>query len=240
VTALDNYGDYLRLDGRLPEAIEFAERARKLGEALVADHPTVTDYQQELGYVHGLLGDIRATTGRFDEADASFSRAMAICDKLVTQDPDRNEARDLLGQMYSRRVDLITIRPVRDGEDRGRAIRLADQAVARCPKKPVAWRTLGRARYHARDWKGALTTLEKARSLGADEDCDLWLLLALTHGRLGHHDQAQDWYQKALAWMKVHPAAEWSRERLVEEAATALGAGGSADRPGGGRSLAPG
>jgi hypothetical protein len=81
---------------------------------------------------------------------------------------------------------------------------------------------LGRARYHAADWKGALSALEKARSCGTDEDCDLWLLLALTQFRLGDRNRARVWYDKAIDWLKQHPEKCWSRDPLRDEIA-ALG-----------------
>jgi serine/threonine protein kinase len=221
--ALGNRGEDLCLNGQLREAIEAAVRGRDVGEALVAEHPSVTDYRQGLGFAHDTLGDLQATLRRFDEADASFTRAMAIFERLVTDDPDRAEAREWLAETCSRRIELIIIRPAGDEENSGQTNRLADLAVTRCPTKPVAWRALGFARYHARDWNGALAALEKARSLGADEDCDLWLLLALTNERLGDRNQARGWYDRAVAWMERHLEISWSRNRLRSEAAALLG-----------------
>jgi hypothetical protein len=67
-----------------------------------------------------------------------------------------------------------------------------------------------------------LAALEKARTLSADEDCDLWLLLDLTHSRLGHRDEARAWYDKAVVWKKQHPQPNWSRDRLRNEADSLL------------------
>ena len=220
--SLNNLAEHLRLDGNHREASEVAERARHVGEALVAEYPLVPDYREMLGWVYERLGDLSAMARRFDQADASFARALAIFDKLVADDPARGGARGQVGAMYSYRVDLLT-QPGRADVEPGRAVGLAEEAVARCPKSHDAWRALGRARYYAGDWKGALVALRKARAIDDSADCNLWLLLALTHSRLGDRGQARDWYDKAVTWMEQDPEPDWSRHQLRDEAAALIG-----------------
>jgi tetratricopeptide (TPR) repeat protein len=219
---LCNLADELRLDGQLPQAVETAERARQVGESVVAEYPTVPGYQEELGWVHGLLGDLGVTARHFNAAEASYLRAQAIFEKLVDGDPKRGASPERLAAMYRNRVGLLTL-PGSPKLDPARALRLADEAIVRCPGERDAWCALGRARSCAGDWKGALVALEKARAINDSDDSALWLLLALAHARLGDRNQALGWYEKALAWMKQHPEREWAQDQLRDEAAALLG-----------------
>jgi tetratricopeptide (TPR) repeat protein len=221
--ALGNQSDYLRLNRQLDEAVKFAERAKEVGEALVAKYSAVPDYREVLGWALGTRGDILTMSGRLDEADVSFARAQEIFDKLLAENSDRSGAREQLGSMFSKRVGLLAVRPPRGNEERERAIRLGEQAVAQCPSVPHAWRALGHSRYRVGDWKGALVALEKARSFNVSDDCDLWLLLALAHARLDHPDQATACHDKAVRWIKDHAEIEWLRNKLCDETAALLG-----------------
>jgi tetratricopeptide (TPR) repeat protein len=219
-----NLGETLRFSGQTQKALEVAKEARTAGEALAAEHPDAVEYREQLGRIENMLGQLWAAAGRFVEAEESFAKALVVFEKLAAKDANRWEYLERLGATYSDWVDLLTTRPTRErqADAPGRAIRLAEKAVARLPRNRDAWRALGRARYSLRDWKGAKNALDQARALDNADDCDLWLLLALAHGRLGERDQARGWYAKAAAWIKEHHESVWSRDELRLAAAALL------------------
>jgi uncharacterized protein HemY len=105
--------------------------------------------------------------------------------------------------------------------DPASAVRLAEQAVALDPTEGKYWNTLGVARYRAGDWVGAVTALDKSRSLSGDNAYD-WFFLALAHCQLGHADEAQDCYVRAVRRLDSLSAQPEDLIRYREEAATLL------------------
>jgi tetratricopeptide (TPR) repeat protein len=189
----------------------------------------VPNYREELGRILNALGHLLSQVGRPREAEASFGAAVTIFDKLATDDPDRREVREQLGRAYANWVNLLLFGTSKGGQDLGRALRLAEQAVARCPRSRDAWGALGIARSQTQNQKGAIAAIEIALSLDTSEDGDLWMILALAHGREGDRQRARSWYDKAVAWMSPQPlGVNVLRERLRVEAAALLGL---ADQP---------
>jgi serine/threonine protein kinase/tetratricopeptide (TPR) repeat protein len=201
-------------------------RALEIQSKLAADYPDVPNYREELGGIHNALGHLLWQEGRPAEAEASFGAALTIFDRLATGGPDRGEIWERLGGTNANWVTLLTLGSSNGGQDPGRALRLAEQAVARCPRNRDAWGALGIARSQTQDQKGAIAAIEKALALDHLEDGDLWMMLALAHARGGDRQQARTWYDKAVALMRrqppgvgVHPM----QERLRAEAAALLG-----------------
>ncbi len=105
--------------------------------------------------------------------------------------------------------------------DPAQAVKLAEQAVAAEPANTSYANTLGVARYRAGDFAGAIQTLslsENAREFVSHNA----FFLAMAHARLGHHDEAAQWYTKASDWMRVHDPGNGELKRFRAEAAAVL------------------
>jgi WD40 repeat protein/serine/threonine protein kinase/tetratricopeptide (TPR) repeat protein len=130
-----------------------------------------------------------------------------------------DRARELLGKSALMSVSdaagqnkvawlLATHRDVRFRTPR-QAVELATKAVEKEPKNGGYWNTLGVARYRAGDWKGTVAALEKSMELRKGGTSEDWFFLAMAHWQLGRRDQARQWYDRAVVWMKKNkPAIE--------------------------------
>ena len=99
------------------------------------------------------------------------------------------------------------------------AVALAERVVEHAPLQGSYWRTLGAARYRAGDASSALAALQRARQLqpavtGLDD-----ALLSLTYARLGRHDLAHDYAERATHWVQSNRPRDPVFHRLVAEAA---------------------
>jgi tetratricopeptide (TPR) repeat protein len=221
---LGNLGNAFTNERDWAEAENAYRRALENQRRLATNHPDVPGYREELGRILNALGYLLSQEGRPAEAEASFREALTIFDKLATDHPDRGEGPEQLGRTYANWVTLLALGTSKGGQDPGGALRLAEQAVARCPRNRHAWGALGIARLQTQDQKGAIAAIEKALALDSSEDADLWLILALAHVRGGDRQQARAWYDKAVALMsRQPPGASELRERLRAEAAARLG-----------------
>jgi tetratricopeptide (TPR) repeat protein len=82
---------------------------------------------------------------------------------------------------------------------------------------------LGAAHYRAGAWKKAVDALDVAAvlRLGGD-DFDLYLL-AMAHWKLGHKDQAREYYDRAVQWTEKNRADDDEHRRFRAQAADVLG-----------------
>src|SRR5262249_41937808 len=107
--------------------------------------------------------------------------------------------------------------------DTAKAVKHAQRAVELEPANDGFWNTLGTAHYRNGDPKAAVAALSKATDLKKGGDADDFFFLAMAHWKLGHKEEAQTWYDKAVLWMDQHkPKAKYLR-RYRAEAATLLG-----------------
>jgi tetratricopeptide (TPR) repeat protein len=130
--------------------------------------------------------------------------------------------------------------------DAGRIVELAKRRLAEAQPGSVdhIWsvHVLGFAYYRAGQYEKALETLNSFLIEPAREGFDVanWMLQAMTEERLGHHEKAVAWLDKADRWMVQHeslslfPSHEWSYglliQRLHREAETLI-RGKTADQP---------
>jgi tetratricopeptide (TPR) repeat protein len=145
-----------------------------------------------------------------------YRRTLAVREKLKDDFP--GEARD--------RRDLawfLANCPARQFRDSDRAVRLAKEAVELAPEGGDCWRTLGVARYRARDWKAAVAALKKATELRSGGDSAEWFFLAMAHWQLGDKQQARSWYDRAMRWMDEKQPRDEKLRRWRAEAAALLG-----------------
>src|SRR5262249_38403794 len=102
---------------------------------------------------------------------------------------------------------LLATSPAAKLRDPDRAVKLARKAVQLAPKVGNFWNTLGVAHYRAGDWKAAVAALDKSVDLGKGGDAVDFFFLAMAHRKLGNHDEARKWYERAVGWLEKNRAA---------------------------------
>jgi tetratricopeptide (TPR) repeat protein len=108
---------------------------------------------------------------------------------------------------------LLATGPEAKLRDPKRAVELAAAAAKARPKEATCWTTLGVARYRAGDWKGAAEALQSALKLfqstsGFQRGVGRSLFfLAMAQHQLGHHEEARQTYDRALAWLETNRKA---------------------------------
>ena len=114
-----------------------------------------------------------------------------------------------------------------------RAVEVATKATELEPQSYLAWKELGRAQYRAGTWQASIESLQKSVNLQVQPkggDAGQWIFLAMAHWQLGHHDEAQEWLQKARKWASQNSKYLSPQTRIAEaEAAKLLGQKLSAD-----------
>jgi serine/threonine protein kinase/tetratricopeptide (TPR) repeat protein len=162
------------------------------------------------------LGVLREATGKPDDAAAAFRQAIGILEELTSQIPEEARYRGRLGW-------VLATCPAVQFRDPARAVRLARQALQREPGAAWYWGLLGIAQYRAGDSSGAIESLNKAMGLLNGGDACQWTFLAMAHERLGHREQARNWYEKAVAWAEKNRTSLSEYRRFLAEAAALLG-----------------
>src|SRR5262249_18910029 len=67
--------------GSRAEGTSFCRKALEIQERLVKDDPDDLYYRFDLGWTHDVLGSLHAEAGRFDDAQASYQKALDIWGK---------------------------------------------------------------------------------------------------------------------------------------------------------------
>jgi uncharacterized protein HemY len=99
---------------------------------------------------------------------------------------------------------LLASRTGSSPEDARQAVELARKAVTSAPQNGVFWNTLGVCHYRAEDWIAAANALDQSMRLRSGGDAYDWLFLAMVRHHQGRKANAQEWYDRAVAWMKVN------------------------------------
>ena len=151
-------------------------------------------------------GEAHSMLGRTSEAIDDLSRSLVLFAELDAGiKRERNlviaNTENLLAWLLITCADSKT-------RDPQRAIELATQANSRFPTPNAnVLSTLGVARYRVEDFDGAIESLEKAEELSPGQYSALnGLYLAMAHAKLGQKAEAQQWYEKAVAWIDAHGA----------------------------------
>jgi tetratricopeptide (TPR) repeat protein len=189
--ALINPGKELLSNGRPDEAVAPLQTAVRLNERDVEAHDSLGRTFQKLG--------------QWDEAQAAFVNALR-------RGPD-NPA--VLNNVAWFRATC----PEAKFRDAAEAVRLAQKATRLRPKMGICWSTLGEAHYRSGQWAEAVAALDKSVQLRRGGTATDWFFLAMAHRQLGHPDEADQYYRKAVRWMDEHQPKDKDLRRFRAEAA---------------------
>jgi len=193
-------------EARLGMSYHFASRGkwelalphfRKLAELVPADVHHQAD-----------LAEALSRSGRPEEAAEQWSKTLALC----PEDAKRSD----------QAAWLLATRPLSPTAAK-RAVEFAQKAVALDPERAEFRTTLGFARYRAGDYTGAIEALDESiRSRGNGDAYD-WLFLAMAHERLGRHERARGYFDRAVARMEDERSTDEALRGLRKEAEGLLG-----------------
>jgi tetratricopeptide (TPR) repeat protein len=159
--------------------------------------------------------------------EAKFTEAKAVCregtdlfQQAAADFPHVTAFRTELGPWYNQYAWFLATCP--DGKLRkpSQAVELAKKATELAPKVGNHWNTLGVAYYRAGDWQATARALEKSIALRQGGDAYDWLFLAMAHWQLGHHEEARQWYHRAIAWIDKNKRQDEELSRFRAEART--------------------
>jgi len=103
------------------------------------------------------------------------------------------------------------------------AVRHARRAVDLQPNDGNIWNTLGVAYYRTGEWTEANDALSRSMQFRNQGDSFDWFFLALVQLKLGHREQALEWYDKAVGWFHESLSNDRELYRFQVEAAQELG-----------------
>jgi serine/threonine-protein kinase len=210
---LAGLADLLKDPARSEAAEEIRRRVIRVNEKLQKDFPDNPQYQFNLAWSYLKLASLLCELGRLTEADEPYRKALAL------ESEDAGVNNDLAW--------FLATSPESRLRDPARAVRLAKKAVKVQPESANNRNTLGVAYFRNGDDKSAVTELEAAVRLGAGGNNIDWLFLAMAYWRLGDHDQAQKWFDRAAQWMDNHKAPTDEHRRFRAEADAMLMNAGS-------------
>jgi tetratricopeptide (TPR) repeat protein len=141
--------------------------------------------------------------GQYDKALADGSRAIVL-------DPKHADATNNLAW-------LLATCPDAKLRDPKRAAELAKKAVQLAPKDGDSWGTLGTAHYRAGEWKEAVTALDQSLALKPRWEAHVWLVLAMSHHRLGHDGESRKAYERAIQWLDCNKELLAKNKAQAEE-----------------------
>jgi serine/threonine protein kinase len=199
--------------GRVGEA-EVAYRAALAGqEALMRDYPTVARYRRAVLRTRLGLADLLWAAARPADAARPYGDAHSLGDMLKPDDPEA----------YAAYAWFLATCPDPKFRDPQRAVGMARQLVNQLPQVAAHWLLLGAGLYGAGDYGAAVPALERETQLPTGQTSTAALYLAMAHWRLGHREEARDWYQRAVTRMEQNELAGEGDPRLRAEAAKLLG-----------------
>jgi eukaryotic-like serine/threonine-protein kinase len=144
---------------------------------------------------------LRVTRGRILEILKHYEPAIADLEAALALKPDQPLVREPLAMCCNNRAwELAT--GTESTRDPHLALPLARRAVELTPGLGIYLNTLGVAQYRTDQYAKAIATLEKslAASKGESDAFDFFFL-AMAHHRLGHREEAQRCFDRAVRWL---------------------------------------
>jgi tetratricopeptide (TPR) repeat protein len=153
-----------------------------------------------------LLAKCLAGTGRYGEALARYGKARGL---------DRSSEPEVLNNT----AWILATAPDPDLRDPEEAVRLAERALELAPENWTLRNTLGVSYYRAGRYKDAIRELTASRRRpGAQYLAHDGFFLAMAHGRLGQEEDALEWYDRSVRWMKANGPDDEELKRFRAEA----------------------
>jgi serine/threonine protein kinase/uncharacterized protein HemY len=207
--SLISLGDLLTPAGQIAKAEEAYQEGLPICKELAAHIQEPGKYGEGLANCSFGLAHLLVITGR-------TKQAKELCDNVLKVAPKNPGAR-------ARLAWRLGTCPDEELRDHAQALQLAEAAVKTAPTDGTTWRSLGVARFRNGDLKGAVAALEKSMKLanGQDESFNTFFL-AMTFWRLGEKEQARQWYDQAVAWMKQNLPHDEELRRFRAEAEEVL------------------
>jgi tetratricopeptide (TPR) repeat protein len=167
-TTLNTQGALLgRLHHRPPEEEQTYRQVEKLVADLVAAHPTVAKYRENLAVVRCNLANWLNNAGRNQEAEDLFRQDLAFWEEQLRAEPDRVRYRSRLAFELAGLADLLaeTQRPREAEETRRRVLGLRKGLADDFPKNPYYQHRLAEAQRELADLLAKQGSPEEARRL---------------------------------------------------------------------------
>jgi serine/threonine protein kinase/tetratricopeptide (TPR) repeat protein len=208
-------GKNLGMTGKFEDANEAFARARRIDEKLVSDFPNAPHYWE------GLFHDYRDQLmilwmGRqTQQVDEVFRQAVEVGERMVRASPEWWTGYPCLARF------LVAL-PEPKYRDATRGLELIAESIRLNPRHAESWNTLAIARYRMGDYPAALAALDKAERLRPEGHASDWLVLAMVHWQLGHHDRAISYHGRAVQWMGQFAPIDYELRSLRDETARLL------------------
>jgi serine/threonine protein kinase/tetratricopeptide (TPR) repeat protein len=224
LSAMYNLANVLAQQGKLKEARKLYEETLGLQTRIFGtEHPETLKTMNNLAFYLNQLAMRLKQQEKYQEAEQSYRRALALLEKLAAHYRDAKHQRALVGHQV-RLALLLADCPDPKFRKPDEAVGLAKKAVALVPDGEGCWMALGMAQYRAGKWQAAVDALDEARKRFQGGNVSEWFFLAMAHWRLGHKAEARKWYDQAVEWMRKNNGSRFDdlkRERA--EAAELLG-----------------
>jgi tetratricopeptide (TPR) repeat protein len=228
--ALHTWASALKDRGDLPAARKLLDEAIGYQEGAYRLNPRNMTYRE---FVHNTL-QIQAETlqrlGEPDKAEVAWRRAAEMLEDLIQHLPGSTKYAEDLASTYVKLSDLCS-EPAAQAE-------LVRKALALTPDKDERWTWLGVIHCNANDWNAAIVALEKAEELYPESTETCRFHLAIAHAFLGHGEEAQAWYKRAVDWLELHrlelqqqPSRLEAAQQMQATAQEALKLGDALNRP---------
>jgi tetratricopeptide (TPR) repeat protein len=207
------------------------DRMGKHEEAINEFRATIR-LQPEHGGAHGGLGAALSDKGELVEAVVEFRESLRLQPGNAIEHHNLAVALGRLGRHEEEIVEfreavrlraeyadshnglawslLFSTRAGRRANDE--ALVHARKGVELAPKTQRYYNTLALAEYRVGHWTESLVASEQYMALGNGEEAYVWFLVAMVHWQRGDKDEARQWFDKAVQWMKSHPEAASNEE----------------------------
>ena len=221
--ALDGLGYSSIAEGHLEEAEAAFREALAIRDELAARSPDDERFR-DLAIARDGLSRALAESGRIVEAIEERRIALQIWEILEANHPRVVEYRDRRVNTLNDLAWLLATNPGPTTHDPEQALALAEESVRISPDHDASWNTLGVARYRAGDWAGAIEALERSAASYQDGGGTAFdhYFLAMAWCCLQHHDHAEEWLERGIAWAARHRPGHSALERFRKEAESLL------------------
>ncbi len=213
------YRETVRLDGNhhgaAIDALVALLLSRGNAKEAIATCQAFLALEPEDAGAHYLLGDALQSDGKEHEANDQYHEAF----RLAEENPDVGNH---LAMALNKAAWTLAIDPDAQKRDLSRALKLAEQALELAPKNGEYWNSLGVAQYRDGQCQSAIDALQQSIQLRSGGDPTDWFFLAMAYWQLGQKDEARQWYDRGVRWMKEHDSKNQELQRFEDEASKLL------------------